>query len=342
MNTTEMLKALTQCAGVTGDEYNDAGQAAEQILKEYGDVKRTASGSIAVHVPGEGKKILLDAHLDRIGLIVTAVDKSGFLRISACGGVDRRVMAAARVAVLGKKRIDGVIISTPPHLAKSEDADKALSFDDAAVDTGLDFDEVSKIVSVGDRIIFTGDFTPLANGLVTAPALDDRAGMAALIGVLDRLKSNGGANADITVLFSSQEEVTGSGAKTGAYEFDPDEAIAVDVSFAAAPGVKETESGKLGSGAMICISPSLSGEFSSELISTAENAKIKYQTEICPSETGTNADSITVSRSGVKTAVVSIPQRNMHTQAEIVSIADIEACADLIYEYIIKTGGKKS
>lgn len=341
MDTTEILKTLMLCAGVTGDEYNDAGQTAEKLLKEYGEVIRTASGSIALHLHGNGKKILLDAHLDRIGLIVTAIDKSGFLRVGACGGVDRRVMAAARVTVLGKERIDGVIISTPPHLAKSEDADKALSLDDAAVDTGLDFDDVSKIVGIGDRIIFTGDFTPLANGLVTAPALDDRAGMTALIGVLDRLRTNGGANADITVLFSSQEEVTGAGAKTGAYEFEPDEAIAVDVSFAAAPGVKETESGKLGDGPMICISPSLSSEFSAELINTAKEAKIKYQTEICPSDTGTNADSITVSRSGVKTAVVSIPQRNMHTQAEIVSIADIDACADLIYEYIIKAGGKK-
>ena len=339
MNTIEILRTLTACAGVTGDEYNDAGLEASRLLERYGRSERTASGSIMLNIPGRGKKILLDAHLDRIGLIVTAVDKTGFIRVSACGGVDRRVMAAARVRVLGKKQLDGVIISTPPHLAKSEDADKALSFEDAAVDVGMNFDEVSKYVSAGDRIIFTGEFTELANGLVSAPALDDRAGMAVLIGVLERLKERGGTDADITVLFSSQEEVTGAGAKTGAYEYDPDEAIAVDVSFASAPGVKDTESGKLGKGPMICVSPSLSGEFSSELIAAAQKNGIAYQTEICPGDTGTNADSIAVSRSGVKTAVISIPQRNMHTQAEIVSVDDVDACAELIVDYIMANGG---
>ena len=341
MNTIDILKILTSSTGVTGDEYNDAGLNAEKILSRYGRVKRTKSGSLSLNIPGSGKKILLDAHLDRIGLIVTGIDKTGFLRVDKCGGIDRRVMAAARVTVLGKEKLKGVIISTPPHLAKSEDADKALTFESAAVDAGLSYDEISKIVKVGDRIVFDSDFTLLSNGLVTSRALDDRAGMTALIKAVDIIKDNGGTNADITVLFSSQEEITGAGAKTGAYEFTPDEAIAVDVSFAKAPGVKDTESGELKKGAMICISPSLDNDFSNTLIETAQKNSIKYQIEVCPSSTGTNADDITLSRSGVKTAVVSIPQRNMHTQAEIVAVEDIDSCAELIAKYIIENGGKK-
>ena len=214
MNTIDILKTLTSSAGVTGDEYNDAGLNAEKILSEYGDVKRTNSGSLSLNIPGSGKKILLDAHLDRIGLIVTGIDKTGFLRVDKCGGIDRRVIAAARVTVLGKEKLKGVIISTPPHLAKSEDADKAMTFESAAVDTGLSYEEISKIVKVGDRIVFDGEFTLLANGLVTSPALDDRAGMTVLIKALDIIEKKGGTDADITVLFSSQEEITG-GRKNG-------------------------------------------------------------------------------------------------------------------------------
>ncbi len=341
MDTIDILKTLTSSAGVTGDEYNDAGLNAEKILSEYGDVKRTNSGSPALNIPGSGKKILLDAHLDRIGLIVTGIDKTGFLRVDKCGGIDRRTIAAARVTVLGKEKLKGVIISTPPHLAKSEDADKAMTFEPAAVDAGLSYEEISKIVKVGDRIVFDGEFTLLANGLVTSPALDDRAGMTVLIKALDIIEKKGGTDADITVLFSSQEEITGAGAKTGAYEFMPDEAIAVDVSFAKAPGIKETESGELKKGAMICISPSLDNEFSNLLIKTARENSIPYQLEICPSSTGTNADDIALSRSGVKTAVVSIPQRNMHTQSEIIALEDIESCAELIAAYILSNGGKR-
>ena len=341
MNTIDILKTLTSSAGVTGDEYNDAGLNAEKILSQFGSVKQTKSGSLSLNIPGSGKKILLDAHLDRLGLIVTAIDKTGFLRVDKCGGIDRRVMAAARVTVLGKEKLKGVIISTPPHLAKSEDADKALTFESAGVDTGLSYEEISKIVKIGDRIIFDGEFTLLANGLIASPALDDRAGMTALIKVLDIISKNGGTDADITVLFSSQEEITGAGAKTGAYEFAPDEAIAVDVSFARAPGVKETESGELKKGAMICSSPSLDINFSNSLIMTAQKNSIPYQIEICPSSTGTNADDIALSRSGVSTAVVSIPQRNMHTQGEIIALEDIDSCAELIAQYILSHGGKK-
>lgn len=335
MDIKKICEQLTQGAGVSGACHTMT--KATQLLSEYADVHTDALGSI-IGTVGEGKlHIMLDAHLDRIGLIVTAVDESGFLRVDKCGGTDVRVLAAAEVTVWGKKPVYGVITSTPPHLSSGDDSSKAPSFDNIFVDTGLSGEEAKKLISVGDRITIDAPVRSLAGTKITGAALDDRIGMAAILRVLDIIKDKKPA-VKVSVLFSVQEETTEAGGKTGAFSVSPDEAIAVDVSFATAPGISAQQAGKLGGGGMICISPSLSQQMSEELIELAEKNSIRYQTEICPSQTGTNADVICVSKSGVKTGLVSIPLRNMHTQSEIADIDDIESTAQIIAAYIIKKG----
>ena len=335
MDIKEICRKLTEGAGVSGA--CNVLTAAKDLLSEYAEVRTDALGSI-IGTVGEGKThIMLDAHLDRIGLIVTSVDESGFLRVDKCGGADVRVLSAAEVTVWGKEPVYGVITSTPPHLSKAEDASKAPSFDSIFVDTGLPFEKLRNLVSVGDRITIDAPLKSLIGTRITGAALDDRIGMAALLRVLDIIKEKN-PPVKVSVLFSVQEETTEAGGKTGAFGISPDEAIAVDVSFGTAPDVSEQESGKLGDGAMICISPSLSQEMSNSLISLAEANSIKYQTEICPSQTGTNADVISTAKTGIKTGLVSIPLRNMHTQAEVADIEDIESVAQIIASYIIKKG----
>lgn len=339
MDTRKITELLTEGAGVSGACHTLT--RAKELLGEYAKVRTDNLGNI-IGTYGEGRKhIMLDAHLDRIGLIVTAIDETGFLRTDKCGGSDTRVLAAAEVTVWGKEPLYGVITSTPPHLAKAEDASKAPSFDNIYVDTGLPYEKVRKIVSVGDRITVDAPVSSLAGNRITGAALDDRIGMAALLRVLDILKEKQ-PNIKVSVLFSVQEETTEAGGKTGAFGISPDEAIIVDVSFGTAPGVSETEAGKLGEGGMICISPSLSDEMSRELISAANENGIKYQTEICPSATGTNADVISVSKEGIKTGLVSIPLRNMHTQAEVADLDDVESVAQIIAAYIIKKGAENN
>ncbi len=335
MDIRKICEQLTEGAGVS-DACHTLTKAKE-LLSEYADVRTDALGSI-IGTVGEGRPhIMLDAHLDRIGLIVTAVDESGFLRVDKCGGADVRVLSAAEVTVWGKEPIYGLITSTPPHLANADEASKAPSFDNIFIDTGLSYDKLKNLVSVGDRVTIDAPVRSLTGTKITGAALDDRIGMAALLRVLDIIKEKKPA-VKISVLFSVQEETTEAGGKTGAFGISPDEAIAVDVSFGTAPGVSEQESGKLGSGAMICISPSLSQKMSEELISVAKENDIKYQTEICPSQTGTNADVISVSKFGIKTGLVSIPLRNMHTQAEVADLEDIESVAQIIAGYIIRKG----
>ncbi|MBQ8209805.1 MAG: M20/M25/M40 family metallo-hydrolase [Clostridia bacterium] len=335
MDIKQIITALTEGEGVSGNEQT-LGKAAE-LLSEYAQVRRDSLGSI-IGTLGEGKThIMLDAHLDRIGLIVTAIDDSGFLRVDKCGGCDPRILSAATVTVWGKKPVFGVITSTPPHLAKAEDSSKAPSFDNLYVDTGLDGEALRKTVSVGDRITIDAPVISLTDNIITGSALDDRIGVAALLRVADILKEEKPA-VKVTFIFSAQEETTEAGAKTGAFAISPDEAIAVDVSFGNAPGISDSQCGKLGDGGMICISPSLSNEMTAQLMSIADKKGIKHKTEVCPSSTGTNADVISVSKSGVKTGLVSIPLRNMHTQAELADIDDIESVAQIIASYIIERG----
>ncbi len=335
MDLKSICSQLTEGAGVSGACHTLT--KAEELLSEYASVRTDALGSIIGSV-GEGKfHIMLDAHLDRIGLIVTSVDESGFLRVDKCGGTDVRVLSAAEVTVWGKEPVYGVITSTPPHLSKDEDETKAPSFDSIFVDTGLSADKVRKLVSVGDRITIDAPLCSLVGTKIAGAALDDRIGMAALIRVLDIIREKN-PPVKVSVVFSVQEETTEAGGKTTAFGLHPDEAIAVDVSFATAPGVSEQEAGKLGEGAMICISPSLSQKMSEDLIGVANEKGIKYQTEICPSQTGTNADVISVAKDGVKTGLVSIPLRNMHTHAEVADLDDIESVAQIIASYIIKKG----
>lgn len=331
MDIKQIISLLTQGAGVSGNEH--VLDAAEKLLAQYAQVERDALGSIKGTFGSGEKHIMLDAHLDRIGLIVTSVDESGFLRVDKCGGCDARVLSAATVTIWGKKPIFGVVTSTPPHLANAEDTSKAPSFDNIYIDTGLSFEEVRKIVNVGDRITIDAPVISLTDNIITGAALDDRIGMAALLRVAEILKDKS-LNIKVTIIFSVQEETTEAGAKAGAFGISPDEAIAVDVSFGDAPSVNPPLCGKLGNGGMICISPSLSDEMSSALMKTAEKNGIRYQTEICPSSTGTNADVISASKCGVKTGLVSIPLRNMHTQAELADINDVESVAQIIAAYI--------
>ena len=159
------------------------------------------------------------------------------------------------------------------------------------------------------------------------------AGMAALLGVLELLQ-DAPLDCGITVLFSNREEVNSAGAKTAGYRLHPDLVLAVDVSFANGPGIPKDKCGKLGGGPMIGVSPTLTPTVSQRLVELAEEKEIPYQTEVMGGSTGTNADSLSLVRGGRRSGLVSIPQRNMHTPAEIVDLRDMANTARLLAEYL--------
>lgn len=335
VNTKEIVFELINSAGVSGDEFG-ACRTAEKFLKKFCEPKTDYFGNVYGFVGDfdNGKPmLLLDAHIDEIGFIVTYITDEGFLKVSNCGGIDRRLLLAQQVTILGKKNITGIVTSTPPHL---EDDDKKVpKLDDIYIDTGLSKEECEKIVSLGDRVIIENVPMSLKGDRITGKSLDDRSGVAVILLALEMVKDKE-LPVNVAVLFSAQEETGERGAKIAAFNIDPDYAVAIDVSFALTADDSEYKCGKMGKGAMIGIAPSLSGEFSHRLIDIAKSEKIPYQLEVMNGETGTNADCIGVTRKGVKTVTLSVPLKYMHTPVEVVSISDIENTAKLLAKLMEK------
>lgn len=332
----EMVLALSSSNGTSGAE-NEVMERIKEYIPQGFTAERDYYGNLVASLDGEGKTFLLDAHADRIGLIVTAIEEGGFLRVAKCGGMDARVLAAQDVTVWGKKPVYGVITSTPPHLSTKEDAKKAVDFDKMLIDTGMSKENAEQLISIGDRVTVRSPYAELLNDRVMGAALDDRAGCAVIIRAAE-LIAESEKHPNVKLLFSGQEETGGDGAVTGSYNIDADECIAVDVSFADAPDMPSEKCGKLGKGPMIGIAPVLDYEISTKLQSVAKEKEIPYQLELMGDSTGTNADHIAISRGGIKTGLVSVPQRNMHTGVEIIDIKDVENSAQLIAQYVLGGG----
>lgn len=325
MDLKNILKQLCEADNLCGKD--DAADIAENFLKQFADTERHGGSLIAEFGDKNGETVLLEAHIDEIGMLVTEI-KDGFLSVAPVGGIDPRMLPGMRVNIYGKTALKGVFCSTPPHLLK--DGSETPSFDNLYIDTGLG-KEAESLISVGDRVTFASDFAELKGSLVTSKSLDDRAGVAALL-LASEMLSKENINKRIVVLLSDLEETGGSGAKTASYRIDPNFAVAVDVSFGDQPGVSDC--GTLGNGAMIGISPLLSREVAERLKATAEKNGIKYQLEVMGGKTSTDADHIALTREGVKTGLLSIPLRNMHTPAEVVDIADIQSVADILTGFV--------
>lgn len=329
-----LLKMLCTAKGVSGREESVCELLKNEISNYADDVTIDKNNNVIAKIGDTSKhNIMLDAHLDEIGFVVTYIDNNGFLKVSQCGGMDYRVVQDTRFKVLcDSGEITAVACCLPPHLADGGE-DKAPSADSIYLDTGLPVNRVKELVSLGDMVAYDVSPSMLLNNRFACCSTDNRASCALLLRVAELIKENP-VNTGVTFAFTSQEETFGKGAMTVAYSEYPDEAISVDVSFARQSGVSESESGELGKGGMICISPVLSRKMSDKLIAIAKEKNIPYQLEVVGGLTGTNGDKISVCRDGIPTSVVSIPQRNMHTGAEIVSIDDIESIAKLLYEYI--------
>ena len=338
MDIKATLFQLSNAAGTAG-QTSDALPLLHTLLEPYMTTKTDTLGNVVGTQDGVGTHILLEAHMDVIGMVVTAVEENGFLRVAPCGGVDVRCLAAHDVTVHGKEKLFGVVTSVPPHLLQ-EESDKAADFDTLLVDTGLDGDRAQSLVSVGDRVTLRSLCWTMHGGeLVSGAYTDDMAGVCVILRCLEILQTQNHRH-KLTVLFSQMEETGGSGALTGGFACDAPVSLSVDVSFAKTADTPKTVTATLGGGVMIGIAPILDYAMSRTLQSLAEQKQIPYQMEIMADATGTDADALAVNRGGRRAALLSVPQKNMHTPVEMVSLADIEAAAQLMAAYIMQDGGE--
>ncbi len=240
----EMLFRLCRAPGAAGRE-DGAAEVARQELAFLPEVKIDTLGSVVASFgdPNAKTHILLDAHLDQIGMVVTSIDEKGFLKVAPDGGMDRRVLPGSRVVVYGRETLNGIVCCLPPHLTDGGE-DKVPDITDMAVDVGLSKEEAGSLVQPGDMVLVPGEPRRLLGSRVTGAALDDRAGCAVLIRCAQLLQGED-LHCRVSLLLSAREELDSQGARTAAFREEPDMAIVVDVSFAQQPGVPAHESGKL-------------------------------------------------------------------------------------------------
>ena len=337
----ERIAALADLRGVSGRE-TAVGEAAAEQLRKYVPDAAYRDGSVTAHLRQDDAKptLLLCAHLDQVGFLVTAVTPDGFLRIGSVGGIDHRLLLGQPVTVDGRGGVfSGVISILPPHLLTGDQAVP----EDAQLCVDLGFASAEALadkVAPGDAVYYGTTCKKLQNQRMTGSALDDRCCVAALLMTAEMLASAENLPCNVTFVLSGQEERSGRGARLAAANEPADYAIAVDVTFGMAHGEDPHECMELGKGPAIGISPVLSQELSEALIAAAKHADIAYQLEIMNGSTGTDADSLALAPAGCRAGTVSVPLRNMHTPVEVIDISDVEKTAQLLAEFAKECGAE--
>ena len=302
------------------------------------DVTEDTLGNIVAIKKGiSGKKTMLVAHCDEIGFAIKYIDDSGFVHFTSIGGVDNSILSGLRVIIdhCGTL-VYGVIGKSPIHFSHKEKSNRNSDISDFWIDIGAKGKEDAEaIVSIGDPITFDSCFSQLGNGLFTSKSIDNRAGVVTLLIVAEALQSLE-TNNDIVLVFSTQEELGLRGAITVGYSIHPDACIAVDATHATDyPGVSKNSFGdiRLGRGPSIPIGANFSSAVQQKLRSIAEGGKISYQVESIPGYSGTDIAEVQLSRGGLKTGLISIPTRYMHTPVEVASLDDIQSTADILIKF---------
>ena len=333
----ELLNSLITAAGPSGHETSPAAAwraGCEAYADEDGsDVVGSSFARVRGHA--NGPTLAIVGHIDEIGIHVSHIDDSGYLRFGQVGGWDPAVLIGQRVRLTTRDgTVRGVIGRKPIHLLKDEDRKKVPDTKDLHIDIGAeDADEARTMVRIGDVAVIDADPLELPHGRVVSRALDNRIGCYVAAEAARLVAESGGAPGDVVAMAVAQEETTFAGSRTSAFAHAPDLAIAVDLTFATdQPGVELGEITKhtLGSGPVIARGTTLHPLIFELLHETAETEEIPFTVESLGRGTGTDADAIHVSRAGIPTGLVSVPCRYMHSPVELASLDDIGAAARLI------------
>ena len=349
MAAPELLHRLLTAPGPPGHESRPAGvwrEAAEAFADE---VTTDKLGTTVARVNGRGEHPLMAVvgHIDEIALLVSHITDKGFLHVVQSGGWDAQVLVSQRVDVLTRDGVvPGVVGRKPPHLTDAEERKKAVQLKNLHVDIGAkDGDDARSMVAIGDQVLIAAEPMELPNGRIASRALDNRLGVYVAIEVARRVKEAGGGGGPVAGVAAVQEEIGAHGARVMAYGLEPDLAVVVDVTHATdAPGVDPAEIGEhgLGSGPVVTRGAIVSRTVNDLLAETAEAEGIEYATEVSGRHTGTDADAVHFSRSGVPTAVVSIPLRYMHSPVEMVQLDDVENTIRLLTALALRLEGDTS
>jgi endoglucanase len=277
------------------------------------------------------RKIMLAAHMDEIGMMVTRL-VDGFIGFLPVAGTDNRLLLAQPVLVHARETLRGVVSTVPPHLLKNG-ASKYVEFPALLIDVGLPQSEVERLVQPGDLITLEAPMLELNSHRVAGKAMDDRACVAAVTVCLKELQKYH-HSWDVYATATVQEETGLYGAKTAAYSIAPDIAIALDVAFAKQPSVNDDKTIEMNGGPGIGVGPNFHPKLYDKLRETAKALEMKLQDDLLTGNSGTDAWSIQVSQMGVPTALLEVPIRSMHSPVETADLRDIERVGRLMAAFI--------
>ena len=338
---TSFLRRLTGTIAPSGNEKEVVDLWSDEMSKYVSDIYRTSLGNVVAVKYGTGcnkQKIMLTAHADEIGLIITYIDENGFLYFNEIGGIDINLLPGRVIAIRGLNGIvNGIIGAKPVHLQEREHNKPNLFSEDLWIDIHVkNKEEALKFVQIGCVATLVSEFAVDKTRYI-GKAMDNRCSMAVMLSVAKYL-CNTDINADVYFVATVQEEIRARGAQTVAFGVNPDICIVIDVTHATDyPSMFPVKDGdiKLGNGVVIALGPNMDGVISQKLISTANQKNIDYQLEAFGRPTGTDANTIQIAREGVPVGLVSIPCRYMHTPVEIVDQKDLEMTTKLLSEFVL-------
>ncbi len=337
----DFLKQILETPSASGYE-----EPVQKIVREYvagfaDEVRTDLHGNVIVAKnPNAPFRIMLAGHCDQIGLIVQHIDDEGFIFIQPIGGWDPQVLIGQRMIVwTSSGPVPGIIARKPIHLQTDEEKKQVPKMKDLWLDIGAaNKEEVKKLVRVGDSVTVELEFRQLLNNCAVSPAMDDKAGCWVVIEALRRAcLKNKKLACGVFAVSTVQEELGLRGAKTSAFGINAQVGVAVDVTFATdCPTIEKKEEGevRLGKGPTIHRGPNMNHKVVEKLIEAAEGNGIAYQLVASNRATGTDANAMQVNAAGMATALVSIPNRYMHSPVEMISLDDLDKAADLIAAFI--------
>lgn len=335
----EAIAALCPLPGPSGFELPVAQRAAALLEPLVDEVRIDRMGSlIGVRRCGisGAKKVLLDAHLDEIGLITIGAEE-GFLRFRTIGGVDPRMLPDKEVTILTQPPLFGVVACLPPHVQQAADTNKSVPIPDLFIDTGLSQEEVERLIPAGTPCVFRDGCFPLGERQICSKALDDRACFAVLLRAAELLKEKK-LDVDLYILGSTREEVSSAGAITATWGIEPDCCVAVDVTHGKTPDSPKDMTSEMGGGPAVGMGPNMTRWMTERMRAKAKAADIPIQLEVIPGHSGTNGWDMQIIREGIATSVLSVPVKYMHSPVETIDLSDMEATAVLLASFVENIG----
>jgi endoglucanase len=331
------LKRLLDTPGPSGYEAAAGRMWREEASRFAENVRSDVAGNCMAEVNPKGSPtIMLDGHLDEIGLIVQYIDDEGFVYVSPIGGWDPQVLVGQRIRFLGRNGdVVGVVGKKPIHLMKNSDREHAVKITELWVDVGAaNRAEAEERISVGDAGVIDSKSLDFPNGRLVSRSIDNRIGAFVVLEALRRYAEKPGT-ARVVAAATVQEEIAwhGGGALVCAHCINPQMAMVVDVTFATDhPGLEKKEIGehKMGGGPVLSRGALISPVVFELLRETARSEQIPFSVHAVGRDTSTNADAIHIAREGVATALVSVPNRYMHSPNEMISLDDVDRTAALL------------